>query len=61
MCWALDRPVFAHCHRYGELNFVLFGVLIQLGAVLAEAFRLALVQILLGSKVCGRRTACGSV
>mmetsp|Transcript_19680 Transcript_19680/g.63969 ORF Transcript_19680/g.63969 Transcript_19680/m.63969 type:complete len:344 (+) Transcript_19680:168-1199(+) len=35
---------------YGELNFVLFGVLVQLGALFAEAFRLSLVQILLTSK-----------
>ena len=37
----------------GELNFVMHGVLLQLGAIFAEALRLALVQILLNSKGLG--------
>jgi len=35
---------------YGELNFHLLGVLIQLASVCAEAFRLGLVQIILNSE-----------
>lgn len=35
---------------YGELNFVLIGVLVQLGSLLCESTRLTLVQILLQRK-----------
>jgi len=35
---------------YGELNFHLLGVIIQLASVCAEAFRLGLVQIILNSE-----------
>ena len=35
---------------YGELNFHFLGVLIQLASICAEAFRLALVQIILNSE-----------
>eukprot|EP00850_Spirogloea_muscicola_P013963 SM000097S24816 [mRNA] locus=s97:391426:394408:+ [translate_table: standard] len=35
---------------YGEANFNIVGVLLQLGAVAFEAFRLVLIQILLTSK-----------
>lgn len=35
---------------YGELNFNIFGVILQLGSILAESIRLVLVQILLQSR-----------
>lgn len=35
---------------YGELNFNLFGVMLQLGSIVTESIRLVLVQILLQSR-----------
>lgn len=35
---------------YGELNFVLFGVMLQMASILTESTRLSLVQILLQSR-----------
>lgn len=50
LLYALNMVVVASgvcAASYGELNFVIMGVLVQSGSIVSESFRLALIQILL--------------
>lgn len=43
---------------YGEINFVLIGVIFQIIAIFCESFRMVLIQVWLWSRAADSVTAC---